>query len=324
MSTYSVGWEKGVSLVGQGLWLDPQTVRQVAVVTHAHSDHARRHHHAICTAPTYELATGPRRPRGAHLLGYGEPHRVGEVSVTLHDAGHMLGSAQVLVEHMGARLLYSGDLKLRRGGGRPDTPIPRAEVLVLESTYGRPHFRFPDADSVAELLGRWCRRAIDSRVTPVVLAHAVGKAQEVMLALARYGFCFALEERCVEPARAYERAGLVLPDWVPLGEDEPEGGRVVIAPPAGKVRIRRLRRYRTALVSGWAQDASFWRMFGADVAFPMSDHCDFDELLAVAERSGATQVYTVHGFTEEFARSLRRAGVRASALARSEQLALAL
>ena len=110
MTHYHVTWERGISLVGQGLWLDPLTVRDVAVVTHAHSDHARRHRHAICTAATYDLATGPRRPRAAQVVGYGEPHEVGATTVTLHDAGHMLGSAQVLVEHGGVRLLYSGDL----------------------------------------------------------------------------------------------------------------------------------------------------------------------------------------------------------------------
>lgn len=324
MSGYHVTWERGISLVGQALWLDPLTVRDVAVVTHAHSDHARRHRHAICTAPTYDLATGPRRPRAAHVLDYGEPHLVGAATVTLHDAGHMLGSAQVVIEQAGMRLLYSGDLKLRRGAGRPETPIPEADVLVIESTYGRPHFRFPDPDSVVEVVGRWCRRALDAKVTPVILAHAVGKSQEVMLALSEYGFRFALEERCVGPAQAYAQSGAVLPDWVPLGEDDPEPDRVVIAPPAGKDRIRRLRRYRTALVSGWAQDPTFWRMFGADVAFALSDHCDFDELLTVAERSGAKQVYTVHGFTEDLARTLRRRGFRAHALAASEQLALAL
>jgi len=235
----------------------------------------------------------------------------------------MLGSAQVLFEHAGIRLLYTGDIKLRRGWSRPDTPVPRAEVLVLESTYGKPHFRFPDPDSVVETLATFCRRALDAKVTPVLLTHALGKAQEVMLALAPYGFEFALEERCVEPALAYERAGAALPPWSLLDPETP-GRRVVVAPPTGKDAIRRLPRHRTALVSGWAQDPSFWRIFGADFAFPYSDHCDFDELLAVIERSGAEKVYTVHGFTEELARHLRKRGVRAHALAASEQLALAL
>src|SRR5262249_9989986 len=165
-------------------------------------------------------------------------------------------------------------------------------------------------------------RALDVGATPVLLANAMGKAQEVMLALEPYGFRFALEERCVPFARGYEESGIALPDWVPL--DDSPGDRVVVAPPVGKDAIRGLGRYRTALISGWAQDASFWRVFGADVAFPLSDHCDFDELLEVVRRSGADKVYTVHGFADDFARHLRKRGVRAHALQSTEQLAFAL
>ena len=118
-------------------------------------------------------------------------------------------------------------------------------------------------------------------------------------------------------------AGRSLPDWIELN-GEPVADRVVIAPPVGKDDIRRLGRYRTALISGWAKDADFARLFGADATFDLSDHCDFDELMEVVERSGADQVYTVHGYTEDFARHLRKRGVRASALEATEQLALAL
>ena len=103
-----------------------------------------------------------------------------------------------------------------------------------------------------------------------------------------------------------------------------DGDRVVISPPAGKEAIRRLGRYRTGLVSGWAQDPDFRRLFGADCAFPLSDHCDFDELLEVIRRSGADKVYTVHGFPAEFAKHLRKRGVRAHALQATEQLAFVL
>jgi DNA ligase-1 len=114
-----------------------------------------------------------------------------------------------------------------------------------------------------------------------------------------------------------------LPEWVELdGEAAP--GVVVIAPPAGKDEVRRLGRYRTALVSGWAKDTEFARLFGADATFDLSDHCDFDELMEVVQRSGADQVYTVHGYTADFARQLRKRGIRASALEATEQLALAL
>ena len=323
-NTWHVNWDRGISLVGHDLWLDPLTVRDVAFVSHAHSDHTRRHRLALLTHETLTLLTDGRRPHATRVLGLGEQAGLGGATVTLHDAGHMLGSAQLLFESCGCRLLYTGDLKLRRGAGRA-TPVPPCDVLVLESTYGRPHFRFPEPDSATEQVALWCRRALDSGVTPVLLAHALGKAQEVMLGLAPYGFRFALEERCVPFARSYESAGVPLPEWVELTavEDDPSG-RVVVAPPAGKDAIRRLGRYRTALVSGWAQDPDFRRIFGADYAFPLSDHCDFEELLDVVRLSGAQHVYTVHGFADDLARHLRRRGVHAHALHVTEQLQLAL
>ena len=257
------------------------------------------------------------------MLGYHETMRRGQASVTLHPAGHMLGSAQLLFEHDGTSLLYTGDVKLRQPGGVPSTFIPKADVLIVETTYGRPHFRFGDPDSTVEAIAVWCRRALDSRVTPVLLCHALGKTEEMMLALAPYGFSFALERRCAPCAREYAKAGRPLPEWVELDVEAPPG-RVVIAPPSGKDEVRRLGRYRTALVSGWAKDAEFARMFGADATFDLSDHCDFDELMEVVEQSGADQVYTVHGYTADFARHLRKRGIRASALEATEQLALAL
>src|SRR5207237_2690365 len=148
-------------------------------------------------------------------------------------------------------VLYTGDIKLRQPGGAPPTHVPRADVLILESTYGRPHFRFGDPDSTVEAIARWCRLALDSRATPVLLCHALGKTEEIMLALAPYGFQFALEKRCVPCAQAYAGAGSPLPDWIELNGGEATG-RVVIAPPAGKDEVRRLGRYWTALVAGCA------------------------------------------------------------------------
>jgi putative mRNA 3-end processing factor len=301
--THHVTWDRGISLVGHDLWLDPLVVKDRAFVSHAHSDHTRRHRQAVLTAQTMTLIPAGRRPRRAEALELGQPLAVGPATLTLHDAGHMVGSAQLLF-------------------AAAATPIPRADVLVIESTYGRPHFRFPDSDFVIGEIAAWCRRALDHGVTPVLLASALGKAQDLMLLLASFGFRFALEERCVPFAEGYRAVGVAMPDWVPLGE-RPED-RVVIAPPAGKEAIHRLDRYRTALVSGWAQEPSFWRRFGADYAFPLSNHCDFQELLDVVELAGAGQVYTVHGFTDDLARHLRRRGVRAHPLERTEQLTLAL
>lgn len=319
--TRRVTWDRGVALPEHAIWFDPEVARALAVVTHAHTDHARRHQLSILTEATLTLSHPHRKPKTARVVGFGETIPVADGTVTLHPAGHMLGAAQVLFEAPGGRLLYTGDLKLR--GPRP-VELPRAEVLVVESTYGRPHFRFPDHAALLEDIARWCRLMLDNAITPVLLCHAVGKAQEVMLGLQPYGLEFALERRCVEPTRLYERLGETLPDWIELQPETGYAGRVVIAPPAGKDEVRRLHRYRCALVSGWAQDPHFRRLFGADVAFPLSDHCDFLEILDVIERVAPDQVYTVHGFTEDLAHQLRKRGIRASALRGIEQLAFAI
>ncbi|TME18131.1 MAG: hypothetical protein E6I67_12130, partial [Chloroflexi bacterium] len=269
--TREVVWDRGVSLPGHRLWLDPLVVRSFAFISHAHTDHARRHKEALLTPQTLALIPEARRPRGWRMLGFGEPMRRGDGRVTLYPAGHMLGSAQLHFEHDGTSVLYTGDIKLRQPGGVPPTFVPKADILILESTYGRPHFRFGDPDSTVEAIARWCRLALDSRVTPVLLCHALGKTEEMMLALAPYGFEFALEKRCVPCARDYAAAGRPLPGWVEFNGD-PIAGRVLIAPPVGKDEIRRLGRYRTALVSGWAKDAEFARLFGADATFDLSDH----------------------------------------------------
>ncbi len=317
----NVTWDRGVSLPEHAIWFDPEVTRALAVVTHAHTDHSRRHRETYLTAETLALTAPSRRPKAARVLPLEAEQPVGGGKLTLVAAGHMLGSAQVFFEAPGGRLLYTGDLKLR--GPRP-VRMPAADVLVIESTYGRPHFLFPDHETVVEAIATWCRRVLAEGVTPVLLCHAIGKAQEVMLALAPYGIRFALEARCLPGTEAYREAGEAIPDYVELVPGEDYSNRVVIAPPAGKAAIRRLHRYRCALVSGWAQDRHFRAIFGADVAFPLSDHCDFQELLDAVDLVGPEQVYTVHGFTEDLARQLRRRGVRASGLRGVEQLALAL
>ena len=317
--TRNVTWDRGVALPEHSIWFDPEVTRALAVVTHAHTDHSRRHRETYLTAETLALTVAARRPKAARVLPFESDREVGGGLLRLVPAGHMLGSAQVLFDAPGGRLLYTGDLKLR--GPRP-VRMPKADVLVIESTYGRPHFVFPAHETVIEAIAAWCRRMLEEGVTPVLLCHAVGKAQEVMLALAPFGLTFALEARCLPGTAAYRDAGEPIPDYIGLVPGEDFSGRVVIAPPAGKAVIRRLHRYRCALVSGWAQDRHFRARFGADVAFPLSDHCDFDELLEAVELVDPEQVYTVHGFTDDLARHLRKRGVRASGLRGVEQLAL--
>src|SRR5260370_9155970 len=135
-----VVWDRGVSLPAHRLWLDPLVVRFFAFISHAHTDHARRHKEALLTPQTLALIPQARRPRGWRMLGYREVMRRGDATVTLYPAGHMLGSAQLLFEHHGTTLLYTGDIKLRQVGGAHPPFVPKAIVVILDAAYGGPHF----------------------------------------------------------------------------------------------------------------------------------------------------------------------------------------
>lgn len=318
-----VTWDRGVHLPAWGLWADPETVREVALVSHAHSDHARRHRLALMTPVTHALLPAARRPRQAMLVASGEEAQLRGARIAVHDAGHILGSAMFEISGESASVLYSGDVKLRHPGGRPDTAIPAARVLVLESTYGLPQYRFPDADEVLAALRSWCRSVLKQKAVPVLIANALGKSQELMLALGPLEADFCLHPVTAAWTRGHEACGIRFPSWFEL-DGAPPGPCVAIVPPQGKRALGALSRYRSALVSGWALDARMrWRL-GGEVAFPLSDHCGFDELMEVARRSGAERIYTVHGFTAELASSLRRAGHASAPLRSLEQMELGL
>ena len=137
-----VTWDRGIGLPGHGMWLDPHVKRRLAFVSHAHSDHVRRHEEAIMTRETLALSTQPRRSPSCRVLAYNEPHPIPGGELMLLDAGHMLGSAQLLLSGGSSRLLYTGDVKLRRGSSQAKTFIPRCDVTgTVPAPVEGPHHR---------------------------------------------------------------------------------------------------------------------------------------------------------------------------------------
>jgi hypothetical protein len=321
---YPILWDSGVYLPQQGLWLDPRKPRPRAVISHAHSDHVAAHPLAYATAATRRLVTHRRRSTGTvEALAYGQSIALDRCSVTLYPAGHVLGSAQTLVDTDFGRVLYTGDLKTRAGFTSPPAePVP-AEVLVLESTFGKPHYRFPNtAEVIADVIA-WCKGVRDAGATPVLLGYSLGKGQEILSALAAEGLLIALHPSLFGVTEVYRELGCDLPAYERLGESR---GRpmVVITPPsarrtslAGHVGV-----FKTAALTGWAMDASLKDRLEVDAVFPLSDHADFEELCCYAEQVNASMTYTVLGFDEELAMHLRRRGLRAKPLDQVDQLPL--
>jgi Cft2 family RNA processing exonuclease len=321
---WEVRFKRGVWLPQLGWWLDAQQATPRAFVSHAHSDHIARHREVLCTPATAKLMQarlGGRRRMT--ILPYGQRHTLeagGEVE--LHPAGHILGSAQFLARAEHGSLLYTGDFKLRPGLAAEPCATPRADVLIMETTFGLPKYVMPPTEQVAADLVSFCRESLAARATPVLYAYSLGKTQELMQILGRAGLPLQLHPHAYRFSRLYEQLGHPLP---PYAEFEPvrHAGQVVITPPQVPL-LDWINPKRTAAVTGWALDSSTKYRYGCDAVFPLSDHADFPDLLAFVERVQPKIVYTLHGFAREFAATLRTRGVEAWAIGQGNQLELSL
>lgn len=294
------------------------------MISHAHSDHVARHAHAYATPATKRLVTHRQSwPGTFETLSYGQALDLGGARVTLLPAGHVLGSAQTLLETDYGRVLYTGDLKTRSGFTAAPAQLVRADILVIESTFGRPRYRFPDAGEVIAATVDWCRTTLGTGLTPVLLGYSLGKGQEILSALASEGFDIVLHPSLFSVTEVYREFGCLFPLYRRFSGSV-GAGSVLISPPRARSAqlFSGLPRFRTAVLSGWAIDASLKDRLGVDAVFPLSDHADFSELCCYAEQVGATMTYTVLGFDEDLAAHLRRRGINARPLCAPMQLSL--
>ncbi len=320
----------GLHLPGLGLWLDaPRPVKgeDRVVITHAHSDHAALHREVVCTHPTRRfLKARLGSIPVAHEQAYHEVREYtgpgGSYRITLLPAGHILGSAMVLVEADGATLLYTGDFKLRAGKSCEPCRPCHADVLVMETTFGRPEYQFPPASNVIQSIVRFCRDALDNEETPVLQGYALGKSQELLCCLREEGMPLVVHPQVHKLAAIYAELGCQFPAY-DLWDLSTPAGKVLIVPP-GVAATRGLAGSRSAFVTGWAMDPNFRFRSRCDAAFPLSDHADFPELLEMVQLVSPRRVCTLHGFAADFAEVLRSKGYDARALSQEDQLGLHL
>ncbi len=325
--------EGGVFLPQLRLWLDPhepQLGPERVFVSHAHSDHTELHREVILSAPTAKLMQARLGTQSIeHVLDFGQPRSFHgsavDYTITLLPAGHIFGSAMSLIDMGGQSLLYTGDFKLRQSLSAEPCQPRHADVLIMETTYGRPEYRFPPAQEVMVGVVRFCRQALDNDETPVLLGYSLGKSQELLCGLGDAGLPFMLHGAVYKLTKIYEQFGQCFPPYEPY-EAARAQGRVLLCPPsvAGSAMLRKLGRTRTAVMTGWAVDPGCRFRYGADAAFPLSDHADFPDLIEMVKRVNPKKIYTLHGFAADFAQSLREFGFDAQALSEEEQMLLAL
>lgn len=313
---------EGLYCVPGNFFIDPARAVERAVVTHAHSDHARPGHaHVLATRETLafmRIRLGEGAGTAQQEARYGETIDINGVRVTLHPAGHVLGSAQVAMEFSGQRAVVSGDYKRAPDPTcAPFEPV-RCDLFVTEATFALPVFRHPPAlGEIAKLLASV--KLFPER-THVVGCYGLGKTQRVIALLRQAGFCapLYLHGALMALCEAYQKFGVKLGELRPatVANKAALAGAIVLAPPSAIADrwARRLADPVTCLASGWMQVRQRAKAGGVELPLIISDHADWDALNATLDEVGAPDVWVTHGREEALIHAAGKRGLRGQAL----------
>lgn len=311
----------GLACERGGFSIDPMRPCELALITHAHADHARR------GAARYIAAT-PSVPILKHRLGddiciegvdYGETFRLGDTEVSFHPAGHVLGSAQIAVSDGVTKWIATGDFKRDPDPTCAPFEVVYCDTFISEATFALPVYRWPPASEVAHEIHEWWQANRNAGRPSVLFCHAFGKAQRVLAELTAYTDASVWVHGAVdEITELYRAAGVpMLPTQRVDGREKRDyAGELIIAPPgaAGSRWMRRFRDSLTGFCSGWMQVRGNRRRRGYDRGFVLSDHADWPGLLRTIDEVSAQRILLMHGHADTLVRLLRERGVNAGVL----------
>lgn len=322
MADLVVATPRGLYCPAGDFFIDPWQPAARAVITHAHSDHLREGSgEYILAADGLALARHRLLPdMQLRPVAYGEPLQFGPVRVSLHPAGHILGSAQVRIEHDGETWVVTGDYKRDADPTCAPFEVVRCDVLVSEATFALPLYRWSPTREVVQEIFDWWQHNRARGVASLLFAYALGKAQRVLAELR----AFTDEPVHVHGAVAtvtelYRAAGVDMLPTLPATVERggATAGALVLAPPSafGSPWTRRFGDFSSGFCSGWMRVRGDRRRRGYDRGFVLSDHADWPSLLRTVTETGARRVLLTHGHSDTLVRYLQEQGLDAAALA---------
>lgn len=310
--------DHGLYCPAADLYIDPWRPVDKAIITHAHADHARPgHRHILASAPSWPLLQHRLGNTTGQALPYGESIVIDGVRISLHPAGHILGSAQVRLERSGEVWVVSGDYKRQADPTCTPFEVVPAHTFISEVTFGLPVYRWPAPDTVFADIRQWWDSCAAGGQTAVLCCYALGKAQRVLQGMMGTHRPIYLHGAMQPLTQIYRDAGVAMASAEPVpvkGTDL--SGALVLAPPSavGTPWMRRFKSASIGFVSGWMQLRGNRRRRGFDRGFVLSDHADWPALVQTIDEVNPERTLLTHGDASALTRWMRERGRSISAL----------
>ncbi len=311
--------DKGLFCEQGDFYIDPWKPVERAVITHGHSDHAYfGHKHYLChtdTKPIMRLRLGENNYQS---LAWNEKINLNGVTLSMHPAGHIIGSSQIRLEYKGEVWVVSGDYKVEDDGLSGKFEALKCNTFITESTFGLPIYEWKPQQEIYNNIITWINKNKENGKTSIILAYSLGKAQRVLQAIKEttqtifaHGAIFNMQQTLIE-------AGWDITPVVRVTPETPKDllkGSVVIAPPSadGTPWLKKFNPYSVGVCSGWMQVRGNVRRRNVDAGFPLSDHADWNGLVASVKATGAEKVFVTHGFQAAFSRYLNEENITLAA-----------
>lgn len=308
---------KGIYCKQGDFYIDPWKPVKLAVTTHGHADHVKWGNEAyLC----HELT----KPILLHRLGadlniqtlpYGKGLNINGVKLSLHPAGHVIGSAQIRLEYKGEICVVSGDYKVEYDGISTAFEPVKCHTFVSESTFGLPIYKWLPQQTILNQIDNWVNTNIAQNKTSVLVAYSLGKAQRLINGLHGTKPIY-VHNAIANLNEAFINAGVKLPETIritpEIRKEELQKGIVIVPPALAEGRwIKNLQQAATGVCSGWMQVRAGRRWRSADAGFALSDHADWPGLLSAIKATEAEKVFVTHGFTATFSKYLNEIGIHA-------------
>lgn len=308
---------KGIYCPPAKVYIDPWKPVKRALITHGHADHSRwGHDYYLCTHSAKPVIQYRLGSINIESVAYGETVTINGVKFSFHPAGHIIGSAQIRVEHKGEVWVASGDYKLQNDGISEAFEPVKCHAFITESTFGLPIYKWRPQAAVMQDINDWWRNNKEEEKVSVIGSYALGKAQRLIQNLdTSIGHIYT--HGAVENTnRVLRQQGVQLPPTTRVTKDIPKKeylGNIVIATPSAMQSswMKRFSPVSTALASGWMTLRGARRRRSADRGFVLSDHADWKGLNEAIEATGAEKVFVTHGYTDIFSKWLSEQGYEA-------------